>query len=112
MRCEGDARTERRSRVDRVRLGTLCSVVTFHGYLWGLTSVLEVAMKRKLVIVFSVTATLLGVGASPALADSVSPSPAFGQHVSSVAPEHALASGAMFGDCVRTMARTGTCSHM
>jgi hypothetical protein len=77
-----------------------------------LTSIREVAMKRTFVIVLTATAALIGVGASPAVADSVPPSPAFGQHVSSVAPEHPLQSGVMFGDCVRTMATTGTCSHM
>jgi hypothetical protein len=35
--------------------------------------------------------------------------PAFGQHVAGMAPEHARMHGAMFGQCVSTMARTGAC---
>lgn len=68
-------------------------------------------MKRKVLVVCALAATLLGLGAAPAIADSVSPSPAFGQHVSSMAPDHPLELGAIFGDCVSTMATTGSCSH-
>ena len=36
----------------------------------------------------------------------------FGEHVSSMAPEHPLEFGAMFGQCVSEMAITGECEHM
>jgi hypothetical protein len=36
---------------------------------------------------------------------------AFGQHVSSMAPEHPLLYGRMFGECVSEVAITGQCPH-
>lgn len=36
---------------------------------------------------------------------------AFGQHVSGMAPEHAILHGALFGECVSEMAITGDCPH-
>ena len=36
---------------------------------------------------------------------------AFGEHVSGVAPEHAILHGALFGECVSEMAITGDCPH-
>jgi hypothetical protein len=35
-----------------------------------------------------------------------------GEHVSSVAPEHPLADGRLFGECVSELAITGECPHM
>jgi hypothetical protein len=54
---------------------------------------------------------MLILGAAPALAD-VMPTPgggpAFGQHVSTMAPGNGGMSGVSFGECVSSMA-TGTC---
>ena len=36
---------------------------------------------------------------------------AFGEHVSGMAPEHAILHGALFGECVSEMAITGDCPH-
>ncbi len=36
---------------------------------------------------------------------------AFGQHIATMAPEHPRTYGWMFGECVSTMATTGTCPH-
>lgn len=36
---------------------------------------------------------------------------AFGEHVSGMAPEHAILHGALFGECVSEMAITGECPH-
>jgi hypothetical protein len=51
--------------------------------------------------------------AAPATAQTVSPGDgnAFGQHVAEMAPEHPRDHGAEFGECVSSMARTGTCPH-
>ena len=35
----------------------------------------------------------------------------FGRHVSAMAPEHPKQHGAMFGECVSELARTGICPH-
>ena len=35
----------------------------------------------------------------------------FGQHVSGMAPEHAILHGALFGECVSEMALNGECPH-
>jgi hypothetical protein len=35
----------------------------------------------------------------------------FGEHVSSMAPEHPKDHGQEFGECVSTMAQTGDCPH-
>ncbi|MEW6688868.1 MAG: hypothetical protein AB1452_07215 [Pseudomonadota bacterium] len=35
----------------------------------------------------------------------------FGEHVSSMAPEHPLLHGVLFGDCVSEMAIAGECPH-
>lgn len=52
------------------------------------------------------------LGATPALADSgPGGGPAFGHHVSEMAPEHSKDHGAVFGGCVSTMARTDTCPN-
>ncbi len=55
----------------------------------------------------------LTLGATPAaLASNVSPGqgPAFGEHVSHMAPECPIKHGRMFGECVSGMA-TGECPH-
>ena len=36
---------------------------------------------------------------------------AFGEHVSGMAPEHAILHGVLFGECVSEMAITGDCPH-
>jgi hypothetical protein len=55
----------------------------------------------------------LTLGATPAaLASNVSPGegPAFGEHVSDMAPEHPIEHGRKFGECVSGMA-IGQCPH-
>jgi hypothetical protein len=55
----------------------------------------------------------LTLGATPAaLASNVSPGdgPAFGEHVSDMAPVHPIAHGREFGECVSGMA-TVACPH-
>lgn len=49
----------------------------------------------------------------PAFAQTVAPGggDAFGEHVSSMAPEHPRDHGREFGECVSSMAQTGTCPH-
>ena len=50
----------------------------------------------------------------PPQAPQPAPSPegrTFGQHVSGMAPEHAILHGALFGECVSEMAVTGECPH-
>jgi hypothetical protein len=51
--------------------------------------------------------------ANPAGAQEVAPGGGngFGQHVAGMAPEHATAHGALFGECVSSMATGGTCTH-
>lgn len=68
-------------------------------------------MRRKFILVAALAGSLLGIGATPTLADEVTPSPDFGQHVSGMVPEHALADGAAFGACVSAMARGIECPH-
>lgn len=68
-------------------------------------------MRRKLIVTATLAASLLGIGASPALADDVAPSPAFGQHVSAMVPQHPLEGGATFGACVSMMATGAGCPH-
>jgi hypothetical protein len=66
----------------------------------------------RLIAVTMAIVVALGV-ASPAGAHEIAPGggPAFGQHVAGMAPEHAVAHGAHFGDCVSAMAKTGSCPH-
>ena len=68
-------------------------------------------MKRKFLVVAALAGSLLGIGAVPALADGITPSPDFGQHVSDMAPEHAQTHGVAFGACVSAMARGASCPH-
>ena len=63
---------------------------------------------RRLIIALAVAGAFVAWTA-PAAAH-VGPGPEFGAHVSQMAPEHAIAHGSMFGQCVATMAR-GTCPH-
>jgi hypothetical protein len=69
---------------------------------------------RKGLIVATLVLAVAVFGAVTASAEEVAPGAgnAFGQHVAGMAPEHARMHGAMFGQCVSTMARTGTCPHM
>ena len=50
---------------------------------------------------------------SGAFAQQVEPGDgnALGEHVSGMTPEHPTDHGQHFGECVSTMARTGTCPH-
>jgi hypothetical protein len=68
---------------------------------------------NKIAAITSAALVVLALGTSPVGAEDVAPggSNAFGQHVASMAPEHAIEHGADFGACVSTMARTGTCPH-
>jgi len=68
-------------------------------------------MRRRFIVVAALAGSLLGIGAAPAIADDVTPSPDFGQHVSDMAPEHAQADGAEFAACVSAMARGADCPH-
>lgn len=73
-------------------------------------------MKNLKALSLLLVVLLLLLGATPALADGMpmptpGGGPAFGLHVSGMAPEHPIAHGAMFGECVSSMASTGTCPH-
>lgn len=61
----------------------------------------------------SLMGAVLLAGAVPAFAEPLTPGggPAFGQHVSGMAPDHAKDHGAVFGECVSTMAQGAGCSH-
>lgn len=67
-------------------------------------------LRRGLVFLTLAAAAL---GAPPPGAHAVAPGegPAFGTHVAEMAPAHPKAHGAMFGECVSTMAQTGSCPH-
>jgi hypothetical protein len=69
-------------------------------------------MTRRVLLSALMIAVLLLGSAPAALASSVRPGggPAFGEHVSSMAPEHPIMHGGHFGECVSGMAR-GTCPH-
>jgi hypothetical protein len=73
----------------------------------------KVVTLRRLVGVAGLTVALLDGATAPALADDVAPGAgnAFGQHVTGMAPEHAVAHGADFGACVSAMARGLACPH-
>lgn len=64
---------------------------------------------RRLLAALGLLSALL-VGAAP-VAAHVAPGAEFGAHVSQMAPEHAVAHGSMFGECIATMATTSTCPH-
>lgn len=68
-------------------------------------------MTRRFIVAATIVGSLLGIGAGPALADEVTPSPEFGQHVSDMAPNHPQADGAAFGACVSAMATGADCPH-
>ena len=64
--------------------------------------------------VFAVIVILAGFGLMGALAGEMprpGNGPEFGQHVSSMAPEHAREHGAHFGGSVSDMARGKDCGH-
>jgi hypothetical protein len=69
-------------------------------------------MRRSLVIAVMVLAV---AAFRPGAVAAEEPSPgggdAFGQHVASMAPEHPRSHGPAFGECVSTLATTGTCPH-
>jgi hypothetical protein len=69
---------------------------------------------RKGLIVATLVLAVTALGAGTASAHGVAPGGgnAFGQHVAGMAPEHATLHGAMFGQCVSTMAQAGSCPHM
>ena len=56
----------------------------------------------------AVTSLVLLLASGPATAGAA-PVGGLGEHVSSIAPEHPREDGAMFGQCVSTMATTGEC---
>ena len=68
-------------------------------------------MMSRLMAIVAVVVLMVGLMVAPALAETVAPGGgrAFGEHVSSMAPEHPKMGGVEFGTCVSTMARTGTC---
>jgi hypothetical protein len=70
-------------------------------------------MRTSLRVLAVVWMLLVAAALSTGAANAAVPGggPAFGQHVAGMAPEHARTHGAMFGQCVSTMARTGTCPH-
>jgi len=67
----------------------------------------------RLVAIVAVVLLMTVLMVVPAFAQTVAPggSNAFGEHVSSMAPEHPRDHGREFGECLSTMARTGVCSH-
>lgn len=71
-------------------------------------------MMSRLVAIVVVVVLMGGLMVAPAFADTVVPGggSAFGAHVSSMAPEHPKMGGREFGECVATMARTGSCPHV
>ena len=68
---------------------------------------------RRRDLLIAATAAVLMFANTPALTRGAVPGggPAFGQHVSDMAPEHPLEHGAEFGQCVSTMAQGGECPH-
>lgn len=70
-------------------------------------------MMSRLMATLAVIMLMTGLMVAPAFAETVAPGggSAFGEHVSSMAPEHPRDHGGEFGECVSTMARTGSCSH-
>lgn len=70
-------------------------------------------MQRTLIATIAAGAIALAGIAQASAEEGVSPGggPAFGQHVSGMAPEHPKGHGRMFGQCVSAMARTGQCPH-
>lgn len=68
-------------------------------------------MRAKIIVVAALAGSLLGMSSVPASADEIGPSPAFGVHVSDMAPQHPLESGTLFAECVSTMARGEDCPH-
>ena len=70
-------------------------------------------MRIRLLAAPIVAGALIAAGLTPALAAGGHPSkvPSFGQHVASMAPEHAREHGAEFGSCVSAMARGLECPH-
>ena len=70
-------------------------------------------MMSRLMAALAVVVMMMGLMVAPAFAETVAPGggSAFGEHVSSMAPEHPRDHGREFGECVSTMARTGTCPH-
>jgi hypothetical protein len=73
----------------------------------------EMHKMRKSLVALAVVLAVAASGVGTAGAEAISPGGgnAFGQHVAGMAPEHAVAHGAHFGECVSTMARTGSCPH-
>ena len=72
-------------------------------------------MMSRLMATLVVVVMITGLVVAPALAQEEEVAPgggnAFGKHVFSMAPEHPKLSGPEFGECVSTMARTGSCPH-
>ncbi|GBD20785.1 hypothetical protein HRbin28_01233 [bacterium HR28] len=68
---------------------------------------------RRRIIVALLAVALAAVG--PNVVATKTPSPhagtPFGQHIASMAPDHPRTHGRLFGECVSTMATTGTCPH-
>jgi hypothetical protein len=70
-------------------------------------------MSRLLAIVVMVLLMTALVSAGAFAQEEVAPGGGneFGEHVSSMAPEHPKDHGQEFGECVSTMAQTGDCPH-
>ena len=68
---------------------------------------------RRIVVVAAMVLTLAVFGGGTGGAETISPADgnAFGQHVASMAPEHPQDHGQLFGECVGSLAVTGTCPH-
>ena len=68
---------------------------------------------RGIMLGIALIGGMLVAGAAPTFADppSLGRGPAFGQHVSGMALEHATDHRAMFGECVSTMAQAESCDH-
>jgi hypothetical protein len=66
-----------------------------------------------LVAIVAVVVLMIGLVVAPAFAETVARGggSAFGEHVSSMAPERPMDQGGVFGKCLSTMALTGDCVH-
>lgn len=68
-------------------------------------------MRRLLLIPVALAGALASFGVASAAHPEPGGGPEFGQHIASMAPEHAIDHGAMFGECVSSMARGEGCTH-
>lgn len=70
-------------------------------------------MNRRSLAALALSGAMLLITAVPALAQAPTPEDGllFGQHLTELAPTHAVDHGRMFGECVGGLASEGTCEH-